>query len=112
MLSIGTQHLFLYSAPADMRRGFDGLSGLVEETFPGKLLTGSVFIFVNRRRNRLKLLCWEGDGLAMYYKRLEKGTFRVAWGGHMALTRRDFFMLVEGVVPQYLHKRYELGVKK
>ena len=108
MLSIGAQRLFQYSGPADLRRGFDGLSALVQEAFPGELLSGALFIFVNRRRNRMKVLGWDGDGFALYYKRLERGTFRVSWNGHVQLTRREFSMLMEGVVPRRLHRRYEI----
>ena len=111
MLSIGTQRLFQYSGAVDLRRGFDGLSALVQEAFPGELLSGALFIFVNRRRNRMKVLCWDGDGLALYYKRLEQGTFRVSWNGHVELTRREFSMLMEGVVPRRLHRRYEIRQK-
>lgn len=111
MLTIGTQRLYQFSGPVDMRRGFDGLSALVEEAFPGELLSGALFIFVNRRRNRIKILCWEGDGLALYYKRLEKGTFRVSWNGHTELSRREFALLLEGIVPRRLFRRYELPHK-
>ncbi len=111
MLSIGTQRLFQYSGAVDLRRGFDGLSALVEEAFPGELLSGALFIFVNRRRNRMKVLFWDSDGLALYYKRLEQGTFRVSWTGHVELTRREFTMLMEGVVPRRLYRRFELPKK-
>ena len=111
MLSIGAQRLFHYSGPTDLRRGFDGLSALVEAAFPGELLSGALFIFVNRRRNLMKILSWDEDGFALYYKRLEQGTFRVSWSGHVQLTRREFTMLVEGVVPRRLHRRFKLPKK-
>ena len=56
-----------------MRKSFEGLSALVEAAFPGKLLTGALFLFLNRRRNLIKVLNWEGDGFAIWYKRLETG---------------------------------------
>lgn len=68
---------YLYCDPTDMRKGFDSLCGLVTATLQMNVLSGSVFIFVNRKRNQLKLLLWEGDGFAIYYKRLEKGTFEL-----------------------------------
>ena len=58
-----------------MRKGFDSLSGLVQEHMHSNVLQGGVYIFVNRKRNQIKLLSWEGDGLAIYYKRLEKGVY-------------------------------------
>ena len=75
MLTVGGSPIYLYRDPVDMRRSFDGLSALVESGFPGKLLTGGVFVFVNRRRDLLKLLYWDEDRLAQWYKRLEAGTF-------------------------------------
>ena len=70
MLSVGSATIFLHRAPTDMRKSFEGLSGLVEREFPGQLLSGSLFVFVNRRRNLLKLLYWDGDGLAQWYNYL------------------------------------------
>lgn len=71
------QRFFLYRHATDMRKGFDGLAGLVSRALP-KLrdpLDGSAYVFINKRRNRLKLLLWESGGFAIYYKRLEHGTF-------------------------------------
>ena len=68
---------YLYAAHTDMRKGFDGLCGIVQSQMSQNALSGSVFIFVNRRRTQLKLLLWEGDGFAIYYKRLEKGTYEL-----------------------------------
>jgi len=67
--------VFLCTKPTDMRKSFDGLSGLVQECFAQDLLTGHLFLFVNRRRDRLKILYFDRDGLAIWYKRLERGTF-------------------------------------
>lgn len=68
---------YLYGKPADMRKGFDSLSGLVTSELQMDALSGAVFIFINKKRNQLKLLLWEGDGFALYYKRLEKGCFEL-----------------------------------
>lgn len=70
-------HYYLYPGPTDMRKGFDGLCGLVTSQMALNALSGSVFIFMNRRRTHVKLLLWEGDGFAIYYKRLEKGTYEL-----------------------------------
>jgi|TARA_Y100000310_G_C20499324_1_gene723138 transposase len=94
-----------------MRKSFDGLSALVESAFPGRLLTDSLFVFVNRRRNLLKLLYWDGDGLVQWYKRLEEGTFRVAPDGRSELSRREFIMLLEGIGPGRMLPRFALRDK-
>jgi len=58
-----------------MRKGFDSLSGLVHQHMQLSVLSGSIFIFMNKKRNQVKLLLWEGDGLSLYYKRLERGSY-------------------------------------
>src|SRR3954464_15570421 len=68
---------YLYGGDADMRKGFDSLSGMVSQHMQLSALNGAVFIFVNKRRNQLKLLLWEGDGFSLYHKRLEQGTFEL-----------------------------------
>lgn len=60
-----------------MRKGFDSLSGIVTAQLKLDVLSGAVFIFMNKKRNQIKLLLWEGDGFSLYYKRLEKGTFEM-----------------------------------
>ena len=78
MLSIpSTVSIFLHTRPTDMRKGFDGLSGIVREVFGADPLDGSLFLFVNRRGDRLKILHFDGTGFWLYYKRLEAGTFEV-----------------------------------
>jgi len=68
---------FLYREKTDMRKGFDGLCGLVREKLLREPLSGEVFVFLSKRRNQVKLLLWEGDGFSIYSKRLEKGTFEI-----------------------------------
>lgn len=68
---------YLYGGPADMRKSFDGLCGIVRDHMSADALNGSVFIFMNRRRSQVKLLLWEGDGFSIYHKRLERGTFEL-----------------------------------
>ena len=78
MLSFSSQQrYFVYPHACDMRKGFNGLGGLVHRFFDHPLLSGDVFIFFNRRRTHLKLLMWDATGFAIYYKRLEQGTFEV-----------------------------------
>jgi transposase len=69
--------IFLHTEPTDMRKGFDGLSGIVRSQFGADPLDGSLFLFINRRRDRLKILHWDGTGYWLYYKLLEAGTFEV-----------------------------------
>jgi len=78
MLSIaaGTR-IFVASGATDMRKGFDGLQGLVTSVLEQDPLSGHLFLFINRRCDKLKILYWDGDGLAIWYRRLEQGTFQM-----------------------------------
>ena len=70
--------VFLDTPATDLRKGFDALSGLVTSAFSQDPTSGHLFLFVNRRRDRLKILYWDrGDGLAIWYKRLENGSFQI-----------------------------------
>ena len=73
-----TSRVFVYTGVTDMRKSFNGLSGLVATHFDVELLSGHLFLFFNRRRDSVKLLLWDRDGLVIWYKRLEKGTFQVS----------------------------------
>jgi transposase len=109
MLTIpGNARLFLYQKPMNMRKSFEGLSAAVEELFPGELLSGAFFIFLNRYRDHMKVLFWDKDGFVIFYKRLEKGTFAWKWGDTTSLDRRTFFMLLEGIIPKRLNPRFSL----
>ena len=68
--------VFLCTRPTDLRKGFDGLSGLVREGFSQDPLSGHLFLFLNRRRDRIKILYFDRDGLAIWFKRLEVGSFQ------------------------------------
>lgn len=109
MLAIPAQaRLFLYQHPINMRKSFEGLSAAVEQSFPGEILSGALFIFLNRRKDHIKVLFWDGDGFAIYFKRLEQGTY--LWKGKTAaIDRKAFLMLLEGVVPKRIQKRFSLG---
>ena len=69
--------VFLHARPTDLRKGFDALSGLVTTAFGQDPTSGHLFLFVNRRRDRIKILYWDRDGLAIWYKRLETGSFQL-----------------------------------
>jgi len=78
VLSFSTkQRYFIYPENCDMRKGFNGLGGLVNQFFDHPLMSGDIFIFLNRRRTHIKLLMWDTTGFAIYYKRLEAGTFEM-----------------------------------
>lgn len=78
-MSLTSVHRYLlYRGVADMRKSFDSLAGIVRrEMHMEPLKPGDVFIFLNRQRNQVKLLTWDGDGWAIYYKRLEQGTYEL-----------------------------------
>ena len=98
---LGNVRLFLYNGFTDMRKGFNGLSGLVNNELGRDPLSGDVFIFVNRRRTLIKLLVWDKSGFVIYYKRLEKGTFEFpsteSEAKSLELPREDLMMILEGI---------------
>jgi transposase len=76
MLHIGSSfQYFLFTGDTDMRKGFDSLCGIVSSQMQLNALNGAVYIFINKKRNQVKLLLFEGDGLSLYHKRLEGGTY-------------------------------------
>lgn len=100
MLSLPpTVRIFLATAPADMRRGFDGLAQLVREALPQDPLSGHLFVFLNKRRNRIKILYWDRDGYAIWMKRLERGVFRFpeAPDHRVEVTPAEMAAVLEGI---------------
>jgi transposase len=101
MLPISSQtRFFLYSEPTDMRKSFDGLSGIVSNELNGNPLSGDVYIFINKRRDRIKLLVWDRNGFWLFYKRLEKGrfqeiNFKNKTGAYISY--ESLIMLLEGI---------------
>lgn len=91
--------VFLCTKPTDLRKGFDGLSGLVESVFQGDVLSGHWFVFLNRRRDRVKILAWDHDGLMLVYKRLERGNYQVPRTGQtgIELDAVELSMLLSGI---------------
>jgi transposase len=85
--------------PADMRKSFDGLFALVAGPLALDPLSGHLFVFLNKRRDRIKILYWDRDGLAVWAKRLEKGTFRVpqVTAGRIEMTTTDLAALLAGI---------------
>jgi transposase len=99
---------FLCQDPVNMHKSFEGLSAIVQRLFPGELLSGAFFIFLNRTKDQLKVLSWDGDGFIIFQKRLEKGSFTTRNEMSLPMQRRDFLMLLEGVVPKRLQSRFFL----
>lgn len=107
MLAIaGTAKILLCQVPMDLRKGFEGLSFIVDSFFNQNLTSGAYFVFLNRQRNRMKVLYWDNDGLAIWNKRLEKGSFPKRKDKKIVLERREFFMLLQGVTPKRMQKRF------
>ena len=107
MLTISSNaRIFVYHQPVSMRKSFEGLGAAVEQLFPNELFSGAYFVFLSRSQDRMKVLYWDGDGLAIWYKRLEQGTFSRNKDGKLSISRREFFMLLEGIVPKRLQLRY------
>jgi transposase len=69
--------VYLCTTPTDMRKGFDSLAALVKDHLGRDPLSGDLFLFLSRGRDRLKALAWESDGFSLWYKRLEEGTYRL-----------------------------------
>ncbi|GIW91373.1 MAG: transposase [Pirellulaceae bacterium] len=109
MLALASQlKIFVYTQPTDMRKGIDGLSGIVREKFGADPADGSLFVFVNRARNRMKILHFDGKGFWLYYRVLEAGTFENLTDTASAVLRLDatqLWMLLDGVSLAACQKR-------
>ena len=94
-----TVRIFLATAPADMRRGFDGLAALTTSVLGQDPLSGHLFAFRNRRGDRLKILYWDRDGLALWAKRLERGVFRfpAPQSHRVEVTPAELAAILEGI---------------
>ena len=102
MFTLSSHHKFnLFSQPTDMRKGFNGLSGIVSNTLKDNPRSGEVFIFVNKTRDKIKLLQWQDNGFVLYYKRLEQGTFELTqyeeMEGSIVLSYTKMAMMVDGL---------------
>jgi transposase len=91
---------YAYCAPVDMRKGFDGLYGMVRRGIGRDPLSGDLYLFVSRDRKRAKVLVWDGTGLCVYAKRLERGRFASLWTGeprrNLGLTVTELQLFLEG----------------
>jgi transposase len=96
---------FLYRHHADMRKGFDGLSGLVRDGLQKNPLSGDVFIFFNKRRTQVKLLVWDQDGFSIYYKRLEGGTYELPSTSSTELRSDELMLILQGISLKSVRRR-------
>lgn len=96
-------HLPIYfcTEPVDFRKSFDGLSGVIATVFQTNVLNGHLFLFINKRRDRIKAMWWDRDGAVIFYKRLEVGTFEIPkvsdQSSHLTLDAIQLSMLLGGV---------------
>ena len=110
MFTLGSSLKFhLYSQPTDMRKSFDSLSGLVQNELGLSSISGDVYVFINKSRNKIKLLHWAGSSFVLYYKRLESGTFEHPrydiQTGSYSLSYSQIVMLVDGISIKNIEKK-------
>jgi transposase len=93
--------IFLHAKPIDMRKSFDGLFGIVSKDFGRDVRHGGLFLFLNHRRNRVKLLYWDNDGLAVWMKRLEVGCYQhpapKSDATHVVMDASELHLLLSGI---------------
>ncbi|MFH2094520.1 MAG: IS66 family insertion sequence element accessory protein TnpB [Bacteroidota bacterium] len=114
IFSSSSNRFHLYSQPTDMRKSFDSLSGLVRDSLGKDPCNGSVYIFINRTRDKIKLLLpiaigRQGISFTLYYKRLEEGTFELPeydpTAGSISLNYTQIVMLIDGLTIKNIQKR-------
>jgi transposase len=91
--------VFAYPAPVDLRKGYDGLYGLVQTGLKCDPMSGDLYLFVNEARKLCKVLVWDGSGLCIFQKRLARGTFAKLWrddGQVVRLTQSELALFIEG----------------
>jgi transposase len=118
MLSLDSgRRYLLWRGAADMRRGMDSLCGLVRDAMSGDPISGDVYIFINKRRNQIKMLVWDRTGYVLYWKRLETGTFSLPdmpeGTTDYTITWQKLIMVLEGMDEKKIKqkKRYSYPQK-
>jgi transposase len=98
---LGAAKIYLYAKNVDMRKSFDGLHAIVQAEFQRDIRQGDLFLFLNRRLDRIKLLHWDRDGMAIWMKRLERGNFQRPRGApaaaHVEIDATDLALLLAGI---------------
>ena len=117
MLNGFSRPIYVATSPVDMRKSFDGLAAIVKHGFQRNPLDGTFFVFINKTADRLKILYWDKDGYALWYKRLESGRFRipvalVGNGQTVALvSAAQLAMILEGGVPLVVKQQKRFALK-
>ena len=110
------QKYYLYSQPTDMRKSFNGLTGIVCNELGCDPVKGDVYIFINRRRDRIKLLVWDRTGFALLYKCLEEGTFELprfdADSSSYQMSWEELILILEGVALKSVRRRKRFSLPK
>ena len=104
--------MFAYTKPADLRRSYDGLFAIATEEMRRDVLAGDLFLFVNKRRNRAKVLLFDGTGMCIYMKRMDKGRFAAPWRRsteEVEMTTSELALFLEGAL---LLERVSLSPKR
>lgn len=110
MFTLSNEHRYLlYGQAVDMRKSFDSLSGLIKNELSSDPRSGDVYMFINKNRDKAKLLHWNGGSYTLYYKRLERGTFELpGYGKQVPGIKLDYtriVMLLDGLSIKNLHQR-------
>lgn len=110
MFTLASTLIFrLYSQPTDMRKSFDSLCGIIQNNLGESPTNGNVYVFINKSRNKIKLLHWSGSSFTLYYKRLETGTFEHPQydiqTGSYNLSYSQMVMLVDGISIKNIQKK-------
>ncbi|SEA04645.1 IS66 Orf2 like protein [Arachidicoccus rhizosphaerae] len=104
-----TCRYYVYQDACNMRYSFDRLGGIVNAHMEGNLLSGDIFIFINKRKNQCKLLRWSEDGFEIFHKRLVKGTFAVPPNGQ--IEAYELQLMISGVVLERYRKKKRFSIK-
>lgn len=94
--------IFLYGAHIDLRNGFEGLSLAASSIFKENIANDTYFVFLNRRRTRMKVLWWGSNDLAIWYTRSRKGVFCPRSPINTSISQREFYMILQGFTPEHL----------
>jgi transposase len=116
MLAVASStRVYLYMQPVDMRRSYDGLHAIVQAEFRCDIRLGDYFMFINRRRDRIKIMWWDRDGLAIFMKRLEAGTVQKpacqADAKSLVIDQAQLAMLITGIDVSDIKRRKRFETK-
>jgi transposase len=105
--------IYIANRPTDFRKCFDGLCGEIQSYLHSDPLNGALFVFYNKRRDRLKMLVWDNDGFWMFYKRLEQGTFEIPVASNeecsIVVSAEQLHLLLSGIELSSVRKRKRFG---